>query len=104
MGGGIGSPQPKNKPRNPVSSACECEVSRRGVQETCKKSNRSHTQTHDKNNTTNDHTKNHPPLNNDRRWRGNGAYHLPHPGGRAEVSVGGRVDRRGVMGRCEWEV
>ena len=28
------------------------------------------------NNTTNDHTKNHPPaLNNDRRWRGDGAYH-----------------------------
>jgi len=27
----------------------------------CKKRNRSHTQTHDNNNTTNDHTKNHPP-------------------------------------------
>ena len=32
---------------------------------------------HDKNNTTNDHTMNYPPaLNNDRRWRGDGAYHL----------------------------
>jgi len=52
--------------------------------------NRSHTQTHNKNNTThdttrttttttNDHTKKPPPaLNNDRRWRGDGAYHLPH--------------------------
>jgi len=38
------------------------------------KRNRSHTQTHDKNNATNDHTKNHPPaLNNDRRW-----HVLPH--------------------------
>jgi len=38
------------------------------------------TTTHDKNNTTNNHTKNHPTsLNNDRRWRGDGAYHLPHP-------------------------
>jgi len=40
-----------------------------------------HTTRHDKHKTTNDHTKNHPPaLNDDRRWRGDGAYHLPHPG------------------------
>jgi len=33
----------------------------------------------DKTNTTNNHTKNHrPALHNDRRWRGDGAYHLPH--------------------------
>jgi len=32
----------------------------------------------DTNNTTNDHTKNHPPSpSNNRRWRGDGAYHLP---------------------------
>jgi len=37
-----------------------------------------HNTRHDKNNTTDDHTKNHPPaLHNDRRWRGDGAYHLP---------------------------
>jgi len=46
------------------------------------KRNRSHTQTHDQNNTTNDPVKDHPPsLNNNRRWRGDGAYHLPRPGG-----------------------
>ena len=41
-----------------------------------------HNTRHDKNNTTNDHTKKHVlTLNNDPRWRGDGAYHLPHSGG-----------------------
>jgi len=36
-----------------------------------------HNTRQDKNNTRNDHTKNHPPpLNNDRRWRGDGAQEL----------------------------
>jgi len=73
----------------------------------CNKKNRSHTQSHnknnttqhttrttpqqhntrhDKNNTTNYHMKNHPPaLNNDRRWRGDDAYYLTHPGGEEKV-------------------
>jgi len=81
---------------------------------TVSKRNRSHTQTHDQNNTTNDHTKDHPPrlktteggeqhhkrphegpppsLKNDRRWRGVGAYHLPHPGWWPRRSQRGRVN------------
>ena len=58
----------------------------------CEKRNRSHTHKHttrttphntrhDKNSTTNDHTNPPPALNNDRRWRADGAYHLTHPGG-----------------------
>jgi len=27
------------------------------------------------------HEEPHPSLNSDRRWRGDGAFHLPHPGG-----------------------
>ena len=76
-------------------------VSRRFV---CKHINRSHTHTdreqhprhrhthtHDKNNTPN--PKRTPPTNTQqRRWRDDGACHLPaRVGGRAEVSVGGRV-------------
>ena len=53
-----------------------------------------HNKRHDKNNTTNDHTKDHPPaLNNDRRWSGDGAYHLPHPGGWPRRSQRGRKGR-----------
>jgi len=63
------------------------------AQRPCKKRNRSHTQPHNKNNTTHHMTRQEqhhkrpheepptPALNNDRRWRGDGAYHLPHPGG-----------------------
>jgi len=44
--------------------------------------NSSRTKTHETKNTTNDHTKEHPPSrNNERRRRGDGAYHPPRPGG-----------------------
>jgi len=47
------------------------------ISSACKKINRSHTQQHDKNNTTNKQTHQRPPphpaLNNAQRWRDNGA-------------------------------
>jgi len=59
-------------------------VARGQLRPVCEKKQVTHTNTqheqhntrHDKNNTTNDHTKNQSPeLNNDRKWRGDAAYH-----------------------------
>ena len=60
------------------------------------KRDRSHAQAHDKNNTTNDHTKNHPPHLETIEGGAATERTTSHTrvGGRAEVSVGDRV---GVM-------
>ena len=68
------------------------------------KRNRSHTQTHDKNNTTNDHTKNHSPHLITIEGGAATVRTTSHTrvDGRAEVSVGGRVvntySRRSLRG------
>jgi len=58
------------------------------------KKNRSHTQTHDKNNTTNDHTKEHPPHLTTIKGGEATVRTTSHArvGARAEVSVGGGVE------------
>jgi len=58
-----------------------------------------HTHAHDKNNTPNEHLP--QALINDRRWRGDGAYHLPHPGGLEPVNAKGinRVCMRSLRGK-----
>jgi len=60
--------------------------------------NRSHTQTHDTNNTTNDYTRNHPPHSTTIEGGAATVRTISHTrmGGRAEVSVGGKVE----MPRC----
>jgi len=73
-----------------------------------------HKTRHDKNNTTNDSTKNHPPpaLNNDRRWRGDGLTRddNEYRGGfwgewRHAIKHGrGVFIRVDGPGRCEWEI
>ena len=85
------SPQPRHERR--------CPVKRTGVNNRCEQINRSHTQTHTytptENNTprhrnTRTRQEQHPKppnehlpqtLNSARRWRDNGACHLPRPGG-----------------------
>jgi len=68
-----------------------------GVNETyggeVSKRNKSYTQTHNKNNTRNDHTKNHPPHLTTIEGGAATVRTTTHArvGGRAEVSVGGRV-------------
>jgi len=57
------------------------------------KRNRAHTQTHDQNNIKRPHEGTPPSLNKDRRWRDDGAYYLPCPGGWPRRSQRGRIDR-----------
>jgi len=61
-----------------------------------------HTQTHDKDNTTHDHAKEHPPHLTTIEGGATTVRTTPHArvGGRAEVSVGGRVEVRRALGRA----